>query len=98
MSDLLGWLADAAAARRAAGTERSTLARPPGADPLLDLAGNDHLGLARHPQVVRAAKRLVERGAWVRPFGRLVYTMPPYVSTDDDLDVVTSAIVGALTR
>jgi adenosylmethionine-8-amino-7-oxononanoate aminotransferase len=40
--------------------------------------------------------RLVERGAWVRPFGRLVYTMPPYVSTDDDLEVVTSAIVGAL--
>jgi adenosylmethionine-8-amino-7-oxononanoate aminotransferase len=40
--------------------------------------------------------RLVELGAWVRPFGRLVYTMPPYVSTDDDLEVVTSAIVGAL--
>ena len=40
--------------------------------------------------------RLVEQGAWVRPFGRLVYTMPPYVSTDDDLDVVTSAIVAAV--
>ena len=40
--------------------------------------------------------RLVERGAWVRPFGRLVYTMPPYVSTDEDLAVVTSAIVGAV--
>ena len=40
--------------------------------------------------------RLVERGAWVRPFGRLVYTMPPYVSTDDDLTIVTSAIVGAV--
>jgi adenosylmethionine-8-amino-7-oxononanoate aminotransferase len=39
---------------------------------------------------------LVERGAWVRPFGRLVYTMPPYISTDDDLAVVTSAIVGAV--
>ena len=40
--------------------------------------------------------RLVELGAWVRPFGRLVYTMPPYVSTDEDLAVVTGAIVGAL--
>jgi adenosylmethionine-8-amino-7-oxononanoate aminotransferase len=40
--------------------------------------------------------RLVQRGAWVRPFGRLVYTMPPYISDDDDLDVVTAAIVGAV--
>jgi len=40
--------------------------------------------------------RLVEQGAWVRPFGRLVYTMPPYVSTDEDLAVVTGAIVGSL--
>ena len=40
--------------------------------------------------------RLVAEGAWVRPFGRLVYTMPPYVSTDEDLDTVTGAIVRAL--
>ena len=41
--------------------------------------------------------RLVELGAWVRPFGRLVYTMPPYISTPEDLAVVTGAIVQALT-
>jgi adenosylmethionine-8-amino-7-oxononanoate aminotransferase len=40
--------------------------------------------------------RLVEEGAWVRPFGKLVYTMPPYVSTDADLEVVTGAIVRSL--
>jgi adenosylmethionine-8-amino-7-oxononanoate aminotransferase len=39
---------------------------------------------------------LVDRGAWVRPFGRLVYTMPPYVSSDEDLVTITSAIQGAL--
>ncbi|MCW2570616.1 MAG: adenosylmethionine--8-amino-7-oxononanoate transaminase, partial [Frankiales bacterium] len=39
---------------------------------------------------------LVDRGAWVRPFGRLVYTMPPYISSDDDLLTITSAIHGAL--
>ena len=41
--------------------------------------------------------RLVDEGAWVRPFGRLVYTMPPYISTDDDLAAVTGAIVRSLT-
>ena len=40
--------------------------------------------------------RLVEEGAWVRPFGKLVYTMPPYVSTTEDVAVVTGAIVRAL--
>ena len=40
--------------------------------------------------------RLVELGAWVRPFGRLVYTMPPYISTTDDVGTVTGAIVRAL--
>jgi adenosylmethionine-8-amino-7-oxononanoate aminotransferase len=40
--------------------------------------------------------RLVDEGAWVRPFGKLVYTMPPYVCTDEDLDVITGAIVRSL--
>ncbi|HVW30688.1 MAG TPA: adenosylmethionine--8-amino-7-oxononanoate transaminase [Polyangiaceae bacterium] len=34
----------------------------------------------------------VERGAWVRPFGKLVYTMPPFVIDEADLKVVTRAI------
>ncbi|MGB8651118.1 MAG: adenosylmethionine--8-amino-7-oxononanoate transaminase [Mycobacteriales bacterium] len=40
--------------------------------------------------------RLVAEGAWVRPFGRLVYTMPPYVSTTEDVATVTGAIVRSL--
>ncbi len=39
---------------------------------------------------------LVDRGAWLRPFGRLVYAMPPYVSTDADVDVLTRAVRGVL--
>lgn len=34
----------------------------------------------------------VERGVWVRPFGRLVYVMPPYVVTDDELATLTAAM------
>jgi adenosylmethionine-8-amino-7-oxononanoate aminotransferase len=45
-------------------------------------------------RTVQAA--IVDRGAWVRPFGRLVYAMPPYISTPEDLRVVTDAMVGAV--
>ena len=55
--DALGWLPAAAAARRAAGVERSLVARPPGVEAVLDLAGNDYLGLSRHPDVVSACAR-----------------------------------------
>jgi adenosylmethionine-8-amino-7-oxononanoate aminotransferase len=45
------------------------------------------------PRVTRAALR---RGVWVRPFRDLVYTMPPYVCTDDDVRDIAAAIVGAV--
>ncbi len=34
----------------------------------------------------------VKRGVWVRPFGKLVYVMPPYVMSDSELEILTSAI------
>lgn len=52
--DPLGWLDDRAAARVAAGLRRSVRPRESDAD-LVDLAGNDYLGLTRHPAVVQAA-------------------------------------------
>jgi adenosylmethionine---8-amino-7-oxononanoate aminotransferase len=38
----------------------------------------------------------VRHGVWLRPFGRLIYTMPPYVCSGEDLDRITSAIVAAV--
>jgi 8-amino-7-oxononanoate synthase len=49
-------LASAAAAREAAGLRRDLRPRPPD-DPVIDLAGNDYLGLSRHPAVLAAAAR-----------------------------------------
>ncbi|TWE12148.1 adenosylmethionine--8-amino-7-oxononanoate transaminase [Rudaeicoccus suwonensis] len=43
--------------------------------------------------VTRAA---IERRVWVRPFRDLVYTMPPYVSTSDDVATICNGLVGAV--
>ena len=34
----------------------------------------------------------VERGVWVRPFGRLVYAMPPFVTGPEDVARIAEAI------
>ncbi|MGV9588016.1 8-amino-7-oxononanoate synthase [Streptomyces tendae] len=49
-----GWIEEQDRARREAGLVRVLRPRP-AASPLLDLASNDYLGLARHPEVVEGA-------------------------------------------
>jgi len=42
--------------------------------------------------MANAQKFFVERGVWIRPFGKLVYVMPPYVMSDADLAQVTEVM------
>ncbi|WP_431040683.1 8-amino-7-oxononanoate synthase [Streptomyces sp. P1-3] len=58
--DPFGWIDTDRERRRRAGLVREL--RPRSADsPLLDLAGNDYLGLARHPRVTAAAAEAAQR-------------------------------------
>ncbi|WP_018546671.1 8-amino-7-oxononanoate synthase [Streptomyces sp. LaPpAH-108] len=56
-----GWIDEEAGARHRAGLVR-TLRPRPSDSPLLDLASNDYLGLARHPETVEGAVRAAR--AW----------------------------------
>jgi len=49
------------------------------------------------PVDMAASQRtLLEHGVWLRPFGRLLYTMPPFVSTADDVAAITEAMAAVV--
>ncbi len=53
--------------------------------------------LDRPVDVPAATAAAVDRGVWLRPFRDLIYTMPPYVADDADVDRITRGIAAAVT-
>ncbi|MFI5039431.1 MAG: aminotransferase class III-fold pyridoxal phosphate-dependent enzyme, partial [Solirubrobacterales bacterium] len=51
--------------------------------------------LAGPVDVVEATRASVEQGVWLRPFRDLVYTMPPYLTDDEDIARISQAAVAA---
>ena len=38
-------------------------------------------------------QQFVERGVWIRPFGKLVYVMPPYIISDQELNYLLDQLI-----
>jgi adenosylmethionine-8-amino-7-oxononanoate aminotransferase len=51
--------------------------------------------LDRPVDVDKATEAGLDAGVWLRPFRNLVYTMPPYISTDDDVARICGAVEAA---
>ncbi len=43
-------------------------------------------------------QRLAAQGVWLRPFGRLIYTMPPYIMTVEQVKKLCSAIYHSIAK
>lgn len=59
------------------------------------------IGVVQCAQPVNVAamqKEFVKRGVWIRPFGKLIYIMPPYIIGESDLRQLTAAISRVLER
>jgi adenosylmethionine-8-amino-7-oxononanoate aminotransferase len=92
------WQAEVAAIEAQLRAELTPLAALPGVTEVRVLGAIGVVEMAAAVDMRVIQPRLVELGAWVRPFGRLVYTMPPYVITGEELSIVTAAIGTAVTE
>jgi len=51
----------------------------------------------KHPVNMATMQRFfIEHGVWIRPFGRLVYLMPPYIIKQEELGLLTSTLLEAI--
>ena len=72
---------------------RAGLADAPGDVRVLGAIGV--VQLDHEVDMVAATAAAIDHGVWLRPFRDLVYTMPPFVCTDDDVAAVCAAVVAA---
>jgi len=90
-----GWRARVAAIERGL---RDGLQAAAGLDGVRDVRVLGAIGvieLERDVDVQSATAAAVRRGVWLRPFGELIYAMPPYVIEADELAQVSDAMLAA---
>ena len=97
----LGLLADGRWQGRVAGIERALRGGLEPARELESVSDVRVLGaigvieLDHEVDVYAATAAALELGVWVRPFRNLVYAMPPYVTGEEDLGRITTAMLAA---
>jgi adenosylmethionine-8-amino-7-oxononanoate aminotransferase len=89
------WKHDVARIERGLATGLASARDLPGVCDVRVLGAIGVVQLDRDVDVTAATRAAVELGVWLRPFRDLVYTMPPYVTGDEDVARIAAAVVAA---
>ena len=90
--DTKGWQSQVAALEKQLQAELAPCAHLDGVSDVRVLGAIGVVELEHPVDMHTLPEEFVKRGVWVRPFGKLVYVMPPYVISSEDLSVLTRAI------
>jgi adenosylmethionine-8-amino-7-oxononanoate aminotransferase len=60
------------------------------------LGGIGVLELEKPVNIPSMTRRFVDKGVWIRPFGKLVYVMPPYIINESELDTLLTGMTEAV--
>jgi len=93
-----GWQGEVARIERALKEGLSVCTGRPGVEEVRVLGAIGVVEMEEEVEVAKLQSFFVEAGVWVRPFGKIIYLMPPYVVTDEELSTLCGAIDRALAR
>jgi adenosylmethionine-8-amino-7-oxononanoate aminotransferase len=91
-----GWAAEVRRIESALRTGLAAAASRPGVTDVRVLGAIGVVQLDHEVDVPAATAAAVRAGVWLRPFRDLIYTMPPYITTDPDLAQICTAITAAV--
>lgn len=91
----ISWQADVARLEAGLRAELAPCRGVAGVKDVRVLGGIGVVQLDRPVDVAAATQAAVRRGVWLRPFRDLIYTMPPYITGDDDVAAICGALLDA---
>jgi len=62
------------------------------------LGGIGVVELHENVDMQKATEEFVKRGVWIRPFMKLIYIMPPFITTNEQLQKLVDAIYGTVEK
>jgi adenosylmethionine-8-amino-7-oxononanoate aminotransferase len=90
-----GWRAQVAAIEKLLTTHLEPARELPGVADVRVLGAIGVIEMERPTDMRTATKAAMDAGVWIRPFGTLLYVMPPFVTPEEDVERIAGGLVAA---